>query len=104
MTGRRVDPKGKSALFEAAVSAAPDQIAPGLPPEGKTALFSIPPRRPGTVIVECSRCKTRTRSSLAGLGRRLASGSAWVPFRRYQHWMVCPACGRRVWCRIAWNE
>lgn len=104
MTGRRTDPTGKSALFGTAVSAADDQIAPGPAPQGKVALFSMSTRRPGTVVLECSQCKTRTRSSLVGLGRRLASGSAWVPLRRYQHWMVCPACEKRAWCRIGWNE
>ena len=99
-----LDPTGKRALFEAPVAAAPDRISIGVRNEGRTALFSTGPRRPGTVVIECDGCKSRTRASLADLGLRLAGGSAWFPVRRHSHWMRCPSCGQRRWCRIGWTE
>ncbi len=76
VSDRKVDPTGKQALFEAAVAAAPDRISPGPHNVGKTALFSMAPWRPGTVVVECSRCQTRLRASLVDVGTRLVLGSA----------------------------
>jgi len=101
---RPVDPTGKRALFESAPPAPPAgrQRSDGV--DGKAALFSTPPRRPGTVVIECEHCRVRSRESLARLGARLASGSAWVPFRSWPHWLQCPSCGRRGWCRIGWTE
>ena len=104
MSPRPVDPSGKAALFGAHVAAAPDQIANGPQPYGKDALFSSSRRRPGTVLVECSRCRARTRVSFVDLGLRLAVGSVWMPLQRHQHWMRCPSCERRRWCRIGWTE
>jgi len=101
---RSVDPTGKAALFGTQVTAAPDQIADGPHAYGKEALFSSPRRRPGTVLVECSACRARTRTSYIDLGLRLALGSAWIPLGRHQHWMRCPNCGRRHWCRIGWTD
>ena len=104
MTSRPLDPTGKGALFDAPIASAPDRIAPGPRNEGRVALFSSPPRRPGTVVVECSACRVRTRVSLVDLGVRLASVSAFLPVRRHPHWLLCPNCGRRQWCRIGWTE
>ncbi|HEV2369275.1 MAG TPA: hypothetical protein VGR90_05335 [Acidimicrobiales bacterium] len=101
----RVDPSGKQALFDPGVMAAPDRLATGPRNEGKAALFSSPPRTPGTVVVECSRCQLRSRVGLVDLLTRFVTGSVWLPFLgRYQHWMRCPGCGRREWCRVGWTE
>ena len=100
--GRWLDPTGKRALFEAPVSAAPDQLSSGRHAEGKEALFSTGPRRPGTVLVECSTCKSRSRISLIDLGMRLAL-SVWNPLRKHSRWMQCPSCNRREWCRVDLN-
>ncbi len=97
MARRHDDPTGKAALFGPAV-------APGTPNEGKAALFSSSPRRRGTVVIECADCLARTRVSLADLAVRLGTGSVWFPLRRHQHWLRCPACGRRRWCRIGWTD
>jgi hypothetical protein len=104
MTRSRLDPMGKQALFDAPVASAADRIAPGPANQGKAALFSNTPRRPGTVVVECSGCKVRTRASLANLALRLALGSAWFPLRPDSHWLRCPGCGQWRWCRIGWTE
>ena len=101
---KRIDPTGKRALFEAPIAAAPDQLRAEEPRQGRAALYSIGPRRPGTVVVDCSGCHARTRTSLVDLGVRLASLSAFVPFRRHPHWLRCPQCGRWRWCRVGWNE
>ena len=101
---KRIDPTGKRALFEAPVAAAPDQLRAEEPREGRAALFSTGPPRSGTVVIECSGCRCRTRASLVDLGVRLVSLSAFVPFRRYPHWLRCPNCGRWEWCRVGWNE
>lgn len=102
--GRSLDPNGKRALFEAPVQAAEDHLRAGPQREGRDALFSAGPARPGTALVECSACKVRTRVGLADLGVRLMTISAWLPGRRHNHWMRCPSCGRRTWCRIGWND
>lgn len=97
--GRMVDPTGKQALFSGPVG-----TAPGAHNEGKKALFSMTPWRPGTVVVECSVCKIRRRASFVEVGTRLALGSLWFPFQRHSHWIGCPHCARRQWCRIGWLE
>ena len=104
MTDRQTDRTGKRALFSDPVGAASEPTAVAPDAGGRNALFSTPPRRAGTVIVECSDCKVRSRVALTGLALRLATGSAWVPLGRYQHWVRCPSCGRRRWCRIGWLE
>ena len=105
MSGTGRDPSGKRALFGQDALTAPDRLTPGPANEGKTALFSSRRRTPATVIVECSRCQLRTRVGLGGLFVRLMTGSVWLPLLgRYQHWMRCPGCEHRTWCRIGWTE
>jgi hypothetical protein len=99
-----LDPKGKRALFEAPVAAAPDTLGTGAHRQGTDALYSSGPRQVGTVVVECATCIVRTRVSLVDLGARLATLSVWLPARRHGHWMRCPACRRRTWCRVDWNS
>ncbi|GIU84709.1 MAG: hypothetical protein KatS3mg008_1484 [Acidimicrobiales bacterium] len=101
---RRLDPAGKAALFSAPVQSPPDALTSGPMPDGREALFSSGPPRPGTVLVECSECSARVRTSLLDVGLRLVSLSLWIPFRRHPHWMRCPVCGRHTWCRIGWTE
>ncbi len=103
-TQRGLDPKGKRALFEAPVEAPADHLRPGPARSGRDALFSTGPRQRGTAVVECDGCGARSRVSLADLGLRLVSFSVWIPGRRHAHWLSCPACGHRTWCRIGWDE
>jgi hypothetical protein len=104
VTGVPLDPTGKRALFEAPVSAAPDRTSVGHQHDGRAALFSTAPKRAGTVIVECGGCKARTRMSIVDLGLTLVGGSVWLPWRRKSHWMRCPSCHQRSWCRIGWTD
>jgi hypothetical protein len=101
-----LDPTGKRALFDAPVASAADRIATGRQAEGKAALFSSGPRRPGTVLVECEGCATRTRISLVRLALTFALGTIWAPLLHRDHpqWMVCPACNQRRWCHIGWRD
>lgn len=101
-----LDPTGKRALFETPVVAAPDTLRPGGDRIGRAALFSTGEHVPGTVVVECSGCDSRTRISLGDLLVRLASFSMYLPLlrREHPHRMRCPGCDRTAWCRIGWGE
>jgi hypothetical protein len=101
---RGIDPEGRSALFGTPVDAAGDLLGPGNQREGRAALYSTGPHQTGTVVVECSACDARVRSTLVDLGVRLLSLSVWLPGRRHAHWMRCPACHEHTWCRIGWTD
>ncbi|MBX3313938.1 MAG: hypothetical protein KF906_06430 [Actinobacteria bacterium] len=105
-SGRRasLDPQGRRALFETPVSAARDTIRSGDSRDGRDALFSTGPRQTGTVVVSCSSCHARSRINLTDLGLRWLTGTVWIPGRRDGHWMRCPSCSRRTWCRIGWQD
>jgi hypothetical protein len=103
-SGRRLDPQGKQALFDAPVQAPPDQLSGGARSEGRHALYSTGPRQAGTVVVECRSCDVRSRTSLVTLGLRFLPFTAWLPARRHAHFMRCPACGQMTWCRIGWTD
>ena len=99
-----LDPQGRRALFDTPVSAAPDTIRSGRSSEGKEALYSTGPRRAGTVVVTCDACQARSRVNLTDLGLRWLTGTVWIPGKRQGHWMRCPACHKRTWCSVAWND
>jgi uncharacterized protein with PIN domain len=73
-------------------------------PDGKKALFSSAVRKPGTLVVECSRCHGRTRLSYQEFGKRHLPYWLWTPWRRYSRFVVCPACGQRAWVSARWFE
>jgi hypothetical protein len=81
-------------------------------PEGKAALFGVPAADPesepprqdigdGPVLVMCSECGAAARTSYRDLAGRLLRISLWNPQREHAHWMRCPACDRRNWCRVS---
>lgn len=70
---------------------------------GRRAVFSAPPRRKGTVVVECDRCQSRRPVPLVTMGPRLVP-SVWMPGRSHSRWMRCPTCGAFAWCRIHWRS
>jgi hypothetical protein len=90
------DPTGKRALFEAPISAPPEQLRPGTAREGRDAVFSAGRREPGTVLVDCSKCHARGRMTLADLVLRLLTGSLLWPGRRKGWFLRCPTCGSRA--------
>jgi len=101
-----VDPTGKRALFGSPGAARANGSSQTASSNGRAALFSSGPKRPGTVIVECSGCTARSRVSLIQLAMLLLVGSVWLPLAhgRFSRWMLCPACNTRQWCRTGWNE
>ncbi len=103
---RNLDPTGKRALFETPVTAADDLLRAGEHADGRAALFSTGKPTPGTALVECSSCTTRTRVTLADVALRLASFSVYLPLLhpRHPHRIRCPHCGKTTWCRIGWGE
>ncbi|MDJ0953194.1 MAG: hypothetical protein QNJ81_05905 [Acidimicrobiia bacterium] len=98
------DPLGKNALFSPPPSSPAEDLLPeqSPAPAGKHALYSAGPRRPGTVVVECSRCLNHSRMTNVELGVRIAFFSLWIPGRRFSRWIQCPECERRTWCRVHW--
>lgn len=108
MTGRERDPYGKRALFEHPPAETDDALdhdplVGGEHAEGRAALFTSGPRRPGTVVLECSRCGVHTRMSIVEAGVRVLMISAWLPpLKHHNRWIQCPECERRTWCRIHW--
>ncbi|MGZ6978708.1 MAG: hypothetical protein ACXVJW_11400 [Acidimicrobiia bacterium] len=72
--------------------------------DGKRALFSSAVRRPGTLVVDCSKCHGRTRLSYMEFAQRHLPYWLWTPWRRFSHYMVCPACGQRAWISARWFE
>lgn len=104
MSARHTDPLGKRALFDSPPAAAPDQLAPGAPAGGHTALYSTGARRCGTVVVVCSSCGVHARVSLLELATRLVPLTAWVPLVAHGHLLRCPGCERRRWCCLCWRR
>jgi hypothetical protein len=103
------DPLGKNALFNPPPTAPADDHLDHDPlvstehAEGKQALYSAGPRRPGTVVVECSTCLNHMRMSTVEAIVRIAFISAWIPGKRFSRWIQCPECERRTWCRVHWT-
>jgi hypothetical protein len=73
-------------------------------PDGKRALFSTSVRQPGTLVLECSGCRGRTRVGYPEFVRRQLPVTLWMPWRRHSRWMSCPACGERTWVAARWLE
>ena len=102
MPGR--DPTGKRALFEAPLTAPPEQLRPGAAREGRDAMFSAGPAEPGTVLVDCTACRARSRVALADLGVRLLTGSLVWPGRQKGWYLRCPSCNSRAWCSVSFRS
>ena len=72
--------------------------------DGKRALFSTAQRKPGTLVLDCSRCHGRTRIGYAEFARRNFPVWAWIPWRHHSRLMTCPACDHRTWLAARWFE
>ncbi len=112
MTGPR-DPSGKRALFSTPEAQDPTKVQPGITsvpvrdegdPRGKAALYSTSTRRAGTVVLDCSLCKRRTRVGYPEFARRHLPAWLWLPWREHSRLMVCPACENRTWVAARWLE
>ena len=96
------DPLGKRALFS--VSDSPRENGPATATITKASLFTASEgaRRFGTVVVDCSACRARTRLGWSEFAWRHLPLWLWVPWLRYSQYMSCPACERRTWLGVAW--
>jgi hypothetical protein len=98
------DPEGRRALFEAPAQDLPGMGGQSQHIEGRAAFYSGPPRAGrGMVLIECSGCGRRSRTSLADAAARVMRLTLWIPWRaEHNRWIACPACRRRTWCRVHW--
>lgn len=104
---KRKDASGKRALFETAPieiddSLKDDPLIHHQVTDSHEALYSVGEHESGTVVVTCSRCDVRSRIPVVESIIRILAISVWVPGRTYTHWMQCPSCQTRSWCRIDW--
>ncbi len=101
---RTPDPLGKNALFSPPSKATPAKNQPGQFDEGVKALYSSAGEpRFGTVVMECSECRVRSRVSLQDVTNRILRFSIWIPGKSHSRWLSCPACEQRTWSRIHWT-
>ena len=70
----------------------------------RAAFFSAAQRRPGTLVLECERCRGRTRVSYVEFVRYHLPLWAWKPWQHHSRWMQCPACHRRAWVAVRWFD
>jgi hypothetical protein len=115
---RPPDPLGKRALFWVpspgeAGTAEGGASAVALP-VGKRALYSgarpetdslaltsgNPLDERGTLTVECARCRQTSRIGILDLLIFQFPIGIWLPRRRFDHRMTCPACRKRAWCSV----
>ncbi|MBK5288850.1 MAG: hypothetical protein JJE46_10310 [Acidimicrobiia bacterium] len=70
--------------------------------DGKRALFSAAVRTPGTLVVECERCRGRARISYTEFVKRSLPVTAWLPWRHHTRYLRCPACEHRAFVAAEW--
>ena len=90
---RHARPAGKHALFSAATPAGDE--------EGPAAVAKEDPLpQRGRLVVACSSCGAVTRVGfVAFLLLQLPIG-IWIPGRRFDRRMTCPACHNRTWTSV----
>lgn len=104
---RRKDASGKRALFESPPieiddTLRDDPLIHHSVPDSHEAFYSAGDREAGTVVVTCSRCDVKSRIPIVESVIRILAISLWIPGRTFTHWMQCPSCQTRSWCRIDW--
>jgi hypothetical protein len=113
---REPDPLGKRALFwvPSAEEVGGAGTATAALPAGKHALYSgaglegqdvavvsgNPLADRGPFAVECQRCRTVSRVGLLDMVIFQFPVGFWLPGRRFDHRMTCPACRARTWCSV----
>ena len=104
------DPLGKRALFSAvADTEVGDDREDMSPPLGKLALFSAAahehepeadPEPTAPVVVTCQRCGVTSRISFLALLLCQFPVGIWLPGRKFDHRMTCPACSKWAWASV----
>jgi hypothetical protein len=91
---RHVRPAGRHALFSDATPAdEPDRAA-------ATATADDPAHARGLLTVACSRCGGVSQVGLVEFAVLHLPVAAWLPGRRFDRWMTCPACRARAWTSV----
>jgi hypothetical protein len=93
-TRRHARPAGKRALYSSTTPAAEATRATS----SATAADPVPQR--GRLSVACSSCGAVTRVGLLGFLALQFPFGAWLPGRRFDRWMMCPACQTRTWTSV----
>lgn len=86
------DPEGKAALFGSSAAESDGEAHLGRASHSSGA---------GPVLITCSDCNSGSRVSYRDLAVRMLRLSLWNPQRDHAHWILCPSCGRRNWCRVS---
>jgi len=94
-TRQHARPAGKHALYSGATPA--EEASPAT--SSVTATDPLPPR--GLFTVGCSACGSVSRVGPVGLLFLHVPLGAWLPGRKYDRWMTCPACRRRTWTSVS---
>lgn len=92
LSGSGTRAAGKHALF---LGATPEDRTADDAPTGTV-------RRPtaGPIAVSCSSCGSSCRVGVVEFLRLQFPFGAWLPRRRFDRWMTCPACQRRTWTSV----
>ncbi len=93
-SGSHARPSGKHALYSLATPAGERERA--------TSISGDPDPLPqrGPLSVACSSCGSVSRVGLIHFMALQLPFGAWLPRRRYDRWMTCPACHRRTWTSV----
>jgi hypothetical protein len=91
-TGGHARPSGKHALYSLATPAGEHEVA--------SVADADPLPQRGLLSVSCSSCGSVSRVGVAHFVMLQLPFGAWLPRRRYDRWMTCPACRRRTWTSV----
>lgn len=98
------DPLGKRALFSSAVVDANPADQADNPADQPADRPADRPDNPladrGAFTVECQRCREVSRVGLLDMVIFQFPVGFWLPRRRFDHRMTCPACRARSWCSV----
>jgi hypothetical protein len=117
---RAPDPLGKRALFWVPTAGEPgsDDVSASeravALPVGKRALYSgagpdpdsfavtsgNPLHERGSFTVVCARCRQTSHVGVLDMLIFQFPLGVWLPRRRFDHRMTCPACRKRAWCSV----
>ncbi len=89
---RHARPTGRHALYSVATPAGDGE------PAGAHPTDPMPPR--GLFVISCSSCASVSRAGVIGFLLLQLPFAAWLPRRRFDRWMTCPACRRRTWTSV----
>lgn len=84
-------PLGRRALFSDAVAG---------PDDARTEASDNPVTGQGPITVTCGTCGAVSRVGLLDFAIFQLPVGVWLPGRRFDHRMTCPACRKRAWTSV----